>query len=428
MAEHSQWSASKFAATIASPGLTALDQLYEEGDPRLAGIKLRERPSNVYAAEGTLAHLLLKDALTDGVDSIKQRLGETVEVDGFEIEVGQEMLSHVLQAVANVVSFVGPNDFVMPEQRVDYSSPLDLPAGEAWGTSDVVILHADGGATVYDFKYGKGIVVGVEDNPQLSLYALGAVEQFGTVFAGPNIRLVIDQPRAGGLKVWETTTHDLAGWCSSVALPAVRSVLLARQTFKSLDDVQWMHAFVDPFDPECRWSPWLPLIPTAVPEIEEMMDAADPSEFGPQPDAQERHYVDLSGILPRLDGIETWIAAVREEAMRQANEGTPPKGYKLVLGRPGNRTWDDPGAVEDMLKSMNVPQSIMYTSKLATPAVLEKQAKAGTIGPKKWARLEARITRPDGAPVLVSEDDPRPPITTTAAVDEFKDESAGGLA
>lgn len=62
---------------------------------------------------------------------------------------------------------------VFIEQRLDFS--CYVPDG--FGTGNCLIV-ADKLLHIIDFKYGQGILVNAEGNPQMMLYALGAFRQF----------------------------------------------------------------------------------------------------------------------------------------------------------------------------------------------------------------------------------------------------------
>lgn len=57
------------------------------------------------------------------------------------------------------------------------------------------ILIGGGVLHIIDFKYGKGVPVSAEGNPQLSLYALGAYEAYKILYPIERIELHIVQPR-----------------------------------------------------------------------------------------------------------------------------------------------------------------------------------------------------------------------------------------
>ena len=66
---------------------------------------------------------------------------------------------------------------VLIEQRLDFSRYVE----EGFGTGDCVII-ADGTLYIIDYKHGKGVEVSAEGNPQMMLYALGALELFDGIY------------------------------------------------------------------------------------------------------------------------------------------------------------------------------------------------------------------------------------------------------
>ena len=98
-------------------------------------------------------------------------------------------------------------------------------------------------------------------------------------------------------------------------------------------------------------------------------------------------------------------------------------GFKLVQGRTGPRQWKDAAEAETMLKAMRLKVEEMYDLKLISPTTAEKLKKAGAIGPRQWTKVEALVTRSEGALSVAPEADPRPAAAVVAASTEFADES-----
>lgn len=418
---HSQWSASKFASTIASPGLTALDQLLAEGDPRVANLMVPPPSTSEHAAEGTAAHRVVEIALNEGNEAAARMLDTSVTVGEYKIHVDVNMVNHGLACADNIRAIAGEGGSYSAEQELDYSESLGLPEGEAWGTADAVIQPGDGELVVVDYKYGRGISVSPERNPQMMLYAAGALEAYSLFEEFDRVRMIIDQPRNGGIKEWDCTVEELNEWLERVARPVVRSVQTAKQTFKSLDDREWLATFTDPFAEACRWSVWLPLLPNALDHAQEFATAAEAGEFLDLSEDQ------LAEALAIASGVERWVESVREEAHRRLANNIPVPGFKLVRGRPGSRAWKDPAGIEDILKGMRLRQDVIYTQKLASPTQVEKSMKAGHVGPRQWARLQEQITRPEGKLSVVPEGDPRAAVTVAATAEEFEDLSGEAL-
>ena len=75
-----------------------------------------------------------------------------------------------------------PGMFV--EKQVDYSNYVP----DGFGTSDCIIVCGEN-LHIIDFKYGKGVPVSAEDNPQMKLYALGAVNLYQMFYPIKQIHL-----------------------------------------------------------------------------------------------------------------------------------------------------------------------------------------------------------------------------------------------
>lgn len=128
----------------------------------------------------------------------------------------------------------------------------------------------------------------------------------------------------------------------------------------------------------------------------------------------------LSLNLQLADLLEPWIAAVREAAYDQMMQGVEVEGFKLVLGRPGNRQWTSAAEAEELLKTFKLKENERYSYKVITPTAAEKLYKAGRIGQRQWPKLEQIITRSDPAPVVAPESDKRPAWTPAAQPTDFQ--------
>ena len=154
--------------------------------------------TSAYAEEGTVAHALAE--LTT-----RYFLGELDEVT-YENQVKSDFEPNSYYnaemrecAVAYAKFVTGrlaeakktcPDAMIILETRLDFSKYV--PGG--FGTGDCVII-AEPILDVIDFKYGKGHRVEAEDNPQMQLYGLGALEQFGDLYEIKTVRMTIFQPR-----------------------------------------------------------------------------------------------------------------------------------------------------------------------------------------------------------------------------------------
>lgn len=163
-AAHSTWSASGFEQKMLCPGSHVL----QAGAPR---------STSKYAAEGTAAHQVLTWALQQS-KAAAEFIGTAIEADGFEFTVDDDMARHVQVCIDYVLDVTGDDGVILVDQRVNYADYLGVPEDQAWGTADVIVLKGDE-IIVVDFKYGMGVEVSAERNPQMSLYALGALQLVG---------------------------------------------------------------------------------------------------------------------------------------------------------------------------------------------------------------------------------------------------------
>lgn len=419
---HSKWSASGFKKIMLCPGSKVL----EVG-----------RPDNtsIYAAEGTAAHELLEMVLT-GTTPAAGYVGRIIIADGFEIEVTDEMAEYIQGVADRVKDYQGADGELFVEQKLYYADYIDVPREEGWGTGDVVILRGDE-IIVIDLKYGKGTWVDVKENPQLQLYGLGALDKFNGI-AGDftRVRLVIDQPRISEKpSEWDTTVEAIEAWGRSTARSVVNTCKTAEGNADLKGDATWQETFLRPGEDQCKFCKAKAVCPKLRADVAATVfeaEAATPEEFADAQlpytgyEAQEADW--LAACLNKVDLIEDWCKSLRAEAdHRLLNGGTVP-GYKVVAGKKGHRAWTDANEVEELFKSMRLKTEEMYSLKLITPTAAEKLAKAKTIGPRQWPKLQALITQADGKPHVAPDSDPRPALDLKPAADDFVVESLDDLA
>ena len=128
----------------------------------------------------------------------------------------------------------------------------------------------------------------------------------------------------------------------------------------------------------------------------------------------------LSVALSKVDLIEDWCKAIRTEAERRLFAGEEVPGYKVVAGKKGARAWDKSVDVEALLKTMRLKDDEMYDRKVISPTTAEKLAKAGTIGPRQWGKLQEVITQSEGKPHVAPLSDSRPALEIKPVADDFE--------
>lgn len=435
---HSKWSASGFEQRMLCPGSHVM-----QAD--------KANTTSVYAAEGTAAHQVLTWALQESRPA-SAYIGRVIEVDGFTFTVDDDMAGHVQTCVDYVLDAAGDDGVIFADIRVNYSRYLGVPEEDAWGTADAIIARGDE-IIVVDFKYGMGVEVsagydtfittdGVElqipvrkPNAQMALYALGALEAYnGLAGDFTKARLVISQPRIKKAhSEYDLTVKDLEFWAEHDARGAVERCQKAADS-KLVDTDSWANVFLLPGEKQCKFCSAKATCPRLRDEVTDAVfgrSAASPDEFdavvegghpalaGPKPIGADIDVKWIAACLSKVDLIEDWCKAVRAEAERRLLAGESVPGFKVVQGKRGARQWVDAKAAEETLKSMRLKVEEMYDFKLISPTTADKLAKAGTIGPRQWPRLQGLITQNEGKPHVAPESDPRPAIEIRPVVEEF---------
>lgn len=376
-----------------------------------------ERTSNQYSAWGTAAHGLAAEVLDAGDHVYVELHGTEIEADGFTFVVDDEMVEVAKVYTDYVRDVAGDDGTILAEQRVAFHDHLQIDGHEAFGTADAIIVKGSE-MIVVDLKTGRGVEVEVEDNAQLRAYALGALEIAEAVADIERVRMVIVQPRAGGIKEHDLWVDELKAWAREHAAPACRKVLEAVADFSV--------GHLNPGEKQCKFCPakaTCPALREAVADTALGFTPASPEEFeqASVSAADEHTPADwLASVLTKVDLIEDWCASVRAEAHRRLSDGQPVPGFKLVQGKRGARAWSDAKAAEELLrKTFRLTVEQAYDLKLISPTSAEKLKKTGVIGDRQWGKVSELITQPEGKPSVAPSSDPRPAIEIRPVVEEF---------
>lgn len=411
---HSTWSASGFEQKMLCPGSHVLQM----GAPR---------SSSKYAAEGTAAHQLLTWALQQNLHA-SNWLGETIEADGFTFVVDEDMVRHVQVCIDYVKDLAGDDGAVFADIRVNYSSYLDVPESEAWGTADVIVARGDE-IIVVDLKYGMGVEVSAERNPQMSLYALGALQAYnGLAGEFTRVRMAISQPRIRTApSEYDLSVEELEAWGRSSARSAVATCITALSIGPNHE--QFNDTFLRPGEKQCKFcaaKATCPALRDTVAATVFVSAPTSPDEFA---DTEVHSAKELpadgaawlAASLSKVDLIEDWCKAVRAEAERRLLAGEPVPGFKVVQGKRGARQWADAAAAEELLrKTFRLPVEKAYDLKLISPTSAEKLFKAGDIGPRQWPKATELIVQNEGKPHVAPAADPRPALDVRPVADDFE--------
>lgn len=374
MGKHALLSASSSHRWLNCPPSARLCEKYED-------------TGSEYAQEGTDAHSLceykLKQALgMDAADPTEDLSFYNEEMEQCALDYAAYVLELVEEAKKTCKDPV-----VLIEQRLDFSRFVQ----EGFGTGDCVII-ADGTLYIVDYKHGKGVEVSAVDNPQMMLYALGALELFDGIYDIDTVQMAIFQPRRDNVSVCVMAKDDLFAWANGELAEKAKLAYDGEGEFACGDWCRFCTAKA-----ACRKRAEYNL------EMAKY-DFAMPATLE---DAE------IAVILARADELSAWAADVKEFALQQALSGVKYDGYKVVEGR-SNRRYTDEAAVAAAVKKAGFNP---YEEKL-----LGITAMTAALGKKKFADIieKAGLTeKPQGKPALVPESDKRPPMNT--AQEDFKE-------
>jgi hypothetical protein len=379
--------------------------------------------SSSYAREGTAAHELAALCLEEHTDAARY-VGKRIEFSDGEAVVSwlvdEDMAGHV-QTYVDYVREQAVGCTLLIERKL----PISHMTGEegATGTGDAVILDAvNRRVTVIDLKYGMGVRVDAEGNPQALMYGSGALEEYGIAVDFETVRSVIHQPRLGHVSEAEVFIEDLRAFERDVEL-AASDVQLAVETGPGPVGSDFAQMFLNPGEKQCRFCKAKATCPALRAEMGQLV-ASEPATIDDFADLvpktvnmlSEEDY--LSWAMSNVRLVEDWCAAVKAEVERRLLAGQSVKGFKLVEGRRGPRKWADEAEAEKLFKSFRLRADEMYDQKLISPTSAEKLLKAQ---PKRWTKTEDLITQSDGKPSVAPESDKRPALTIASVADDFAD-------
>lgn len=337
------------------------------------------------AAEGTAAHALSEHKLRR---ALKMRSKKPVspydsdEMDTFTDGYVEFVLEVIEQAKQSC------NDpLVLIEQRLDFSKYVP----DGFGTGDCLII-SDGTLHIIDFKYGQGVLVSAEENPQMKLYALGALELFDGIYDIDTVSMTIYQPRRENISTSTVSKESLYQWAEEVLKPKAELAFAGDGNYRPGEWCQFCRAAV-----KCRA------------RAEAKMKLAT-FEFALPPLLSDE---EIAEILSSIGDLTSWaneIMAYATDAV--VNHGKQWPGFKVVEGR-SNRKYTDEEAVAEAAK--NAGYRDIYKQSLITITEMEK-----LMGKPKFNEiLGGLVMKPPGKPTLVPVSDKRPEMNTSSAKNDF---------
>lgn len=340
-----------------------------------------------YAQEGTDAHSLCEYRLKKllGMEAVNP----TEHLDWYNGEMeecAENYASYVLELLEKAKETCA-DPVVLVEQRVDFSRFVE----NGFGTADCIII-SDGAMNIVDYKHGKGVEVSAEGNPQMMLYALGALEVFDGIYDIDEVQMTIFQPRIGNISVSGMSKDALLEWANGELTEKAALAYEGGGEFACGDWCRFCKAKA-----VCRK------------RAEENLKMAQ-YDFAPADTLDE---TEIAAILDRADELAAWVTDVKDYALSQALQGVRYPGYKVVEGRSA-RKYTNEDAVAQVVSGAGYDP---YTHKVLGLTEMQK-----LLGKQKFNELLAAfIVKPQGKPVLVPDTDKRPIMNT--AKDDFKEEN-----
>lgn len=355
--------------------------------PPSARLESDEPESTSAAAEqGTAAHALAEHKLRR---VLKQRSKRPVStwVDD-EMETLTDDYVAFVQERISIAQESCADPQVLIEQHLDFSHIV--PGG--FGTGDCVII-AEPTLQIIDLKYGQGVLVEAAHNPQLMLYALGALHAFGDLYGIETVAVTIYQPRRANVDTWEIPVTELEHWAEAEVKPKAELAAAGEGEFSP-----------------GSWCQFCKIAPTCRARAEANLALAR-LEFAPPAELSD---TEIADVLARIPQLKTWAADVEAYALSKAvNQGVVFEGFKLVAGRSIRKytSETDVAAAAEAAGYRDI-----WDRKLITLTAMER-----LMGKPAFNEvLGDLVTKPAGKPTLVPTSDKRPALDLVSAATDFQ--------
>lgn len=347
--------------------------------------------TSVYAEEGTFMHELSELHLSLYLNRLSMLRFNKKLKDMKQNEFYTEDIENAVQAYVDIVieriNEASKDSLILLEEQVDFS--LWVPEG--FGTSDVLII-SNNTIEVIDLKGGRGVRVDAHDNPQMRLYALGAVNGFGMLYDIEKVTMTIIQPRLDSISTDEISLDELLEWGEMIVKPKAEMAFKGEGEYKASD--------------HCRFCKVKAICRARADENLKLacLDFKSPPLLTDE---------EISEVLLTVDELKKWASDVEEYAFNKAiKEGKKWPGMKLVEGRRSRRYRSEEEVAKKLLDA-GYEEEMIFSKSLLSLTKLEKE-----LGKKEFEEiLGSLIDVPPGKIQLVPEADKRPEIQSSAEID-----------
>lgn len=368
MSEHALLSASSASRWMACPPSALLNA--KEPDQ-----------TSDYAEEGTEAHKLCEYKLKQnlGQEMADPRVGMKFYTQEME-DCADDYVRFILEQKAEIEKTC-MDPLLLIEQKLDFSEYVP----DGFGTGDCLLI-SDNQIQVIDFKYGTGVEVNSEKNPQMMCYGLGALLLYDGIYDIDSIKMTIFQPRKQNISSYEISKDELLDWAQNTLKPAANLAANGEGEFKAGD-----HCRFCKLKNKCRK------------RAEYNLELAR-YDFEPPVELED---AEIEAILEKADQLVSWVNDIKEYALNSALQGKKWDGWKLVEGR-SNRKFKSEAETAKIVEEAGFDP---WQKKLLGITEMTKM-----LGKTKFNELlKEQIIKPKGKPTLVTRDDKRKEMNIAAS-------------
>lgn len=344
------------------------------------------------AEKGRLAHaiaeLKARKKFTEPMSARKfnGRMKKLKEDPQYEEEMQENTDIYIDVLTEHAMSFE-----IAPCTVLECAVPIGAITGEkdATGTADCIQIGADV-LWVTDYKNGKGVPVSAEENPQMMLYALGALTMFAPFYGNTiqTIKMTIVQPRLNSVTSWEISRRDLEAWGAETVKPRAAEALAGEGEQRAGG---WCRF--------CKVKPTCRIRANNSLALEEFKRSLPPTLTDEE----------VSDALKRGSFLVGWYNDLKEYAQKAILDGKEILGFKVVEGR-GSRQWSDQDEAFDAITAAGVDSTLLWERRPLTPPALEK-----ALGKKTFNKVaDDYVIKQPGKPALVPWEDNRPSYNAAA--------------
>ena len=348
-----------------------------------AGVK---DTASEYAQQGTDAHSLCEYKLLTALGQKAEDPTENLTYFDEEMADCADAYAEFVQEQVEAAKQKCADPIVLVEQRLDFSEYVP----DGFGTGDCVIV-GDGTLSVVDFKYGVGIVVEAEKNPQMMCYALGVLALFDGIYDIDTVSMTIFQPRRENVSTYTIPKEELLIWAAEVLAPTAQLAAKGDGEYRAGEHCQF-----------CK------VKTTCRKRAEYNLELAR-YDFEPPANLED---AEIEAVLAKVDELISWAGDVKEYALQAALQGKQWQDWKVVEGRSNRKYTNDEAVVQTVRDAGYDP----YEHK-----VLGITAMTKLLGKGRFEELLGSLTyKPQGKPTLVPITDKRPVMNTAA--EDFKED------